>query len=173
MNRKHLTAGIAVVLVVAMAGLAAASAPLYRMVCAVTGLGGTPQRASAAPGASQGEVIVRFDAMVSPDLPWTFVPQQRRMNVHLGEQALAAFRVTNTSAETITGSATFNVTPDKAGRYVDKIQCFCFTEQSLAPGQSVDMPVVFFVDPAMATDPHTDEIHTITLSYTFFRRKPS
>jgi cytochrome c oxidase assembly protein subunit 11 len=177
MSPKNTTAAILVAVVVAMAGLAAASAPLYRMVCSVTGLGGTPQRANAAPGATAGNMpgnmTVRFDTMVSGDLPWKFVPRQRQMQVRLGEQALAVFTATNTSKDDITGTATFNVTPDKVGRYVDKIQCFCFSEQHLAAGQSVDMPVVFFIDPALAGDSHTAEVGTITLSYTFFRRNRS
>jgi cytochrome c oxidase assembly protein subunit 11 len=156
-----------------MAGLTAASVPLYRMVCKVTGWGGTTQTAVAAPGAAEGArvVRVRFDTSVAKDMPWRFEPEQREMTVKLGENAIAVFRATNTGREPVTGTATFNVTPDKAGRYFSKIQCFCFTEQVLAPGQTAEMPVSFFVDPALAQDPHADEVSTITLSYTFFRTK--
>ncbi|CAA7613645.1 cytochrome c oxidase assembly protein [Magnetospirillum sp. UT-4] len=172
------TVAASVAAVAAMLGLVAASVPLYDMVCRATGLGGATRTATAAPGAEEAGaaaavVTIRFDASVAKDLPWRFEPGQRQMRVHLGEQALAFFRATNTSSEPVVGTATFNVTPDRAGRYFNKIACFCFTEQRLEPGQSVDMPVTFFVDPAMADDAFAAQATTITLSYTFFRQAPS
>lgn len=157
----------------AMLGLVAASVPLYRLFCAVTGYGGATRVAATAPGATGRPVTVRFDASVAKDLPWRFVPAQREIHTHLGEQVLAVYTATNTGATPLVGTATFNVTPDKAGRYFNKIACFCFSEQRLEPGQSVDMPVTFFVDPALADDPYASEVVTITLSYTFFRKQPA
>ncbi|MDA8233174.1 MAG: cytochrome c oxidase assembly protein [Magnetospirillum sp.] len=171
MQGKRITVLLAVFVVAVMVGLVSASVPLYRAFCRVTGAGGTPQVAAAAPGAQSARtIVVRFDTSVARGMPWRFEPKQRSMSVHLGEQALAVFTATNESDEPVVGNATFNITPDKAGKYFDKIQCFCFSEQRLEPHQSVDMPVVFFVDPAIATDPHTGEVGTLTLSYTFFRR---
>lgn len=155
----------------AMIGLVALSVPLYQMFCRVTGYGGTPRSGAVAPGPVAGRpVTVRFDSSVAKDLPWRFQPTQREIKAHLGEQVLATYTATNTGPDPIIGTATFNVTPDKAGRYFNKIACFCFTEQRLEPGQSIDMPVTFFVDPAMADDPYANEVTTITLSYTFFRK---
>lgn len=155
----------------AMIGLVVLSVPLYQMFCRVTGYGGTTRTANAAPGAVAGRPItIRFDSSVAKDLPWQFQPGQREIKAHLGEQMLAHYTATNTGSTPIIGTATFNVTPDKAGRYFNKIACFCFTEQRLEPGQSVDMPVTFFVDPAIADDPYASEVTTITLSYTFFRK---
>ena len=168
MTGRRLTVTGLMLVVAAMVGLVVASAPLYRAFCRATGVGGTPQLAAAAPGAETGTIQVRFDASVARGMPWRFAPKQRELRVRLGEQTLAFFSATNTADHAVVGTATFNVTPDKAGRYFDKIQCFCFSEQRLAAGQSVDLPVVFFVDPAIAHDPHTAEIGTITLAYTFF-----
>ncbi len=156
--------------VAGMAGLAYASVPLYRLFCQVTGYGGTTQVVVAAPGSS-GEarrITVRFDATVSRSLPWTFEPVVRAVEVKLGQEHLATYRATNLSDRPATGMATFNVTPHKAGLYFNKIACFCFDRQVLEPGQSVEMPVTFYVDPAIAGDPNLDEVKTITLSYTFF-----
>jgi cytochrome c oxidase assembly protein subunit 11 len=169
---KVMTAAAAVAVVAAMGGLVAEAVPLYRLFCGATGAAGTPQKATAAPGAEGRTVTVRFDTSVGRDMPWRFVPRQQQIRVHLGEQALAVFTATNLSAHAVSGHATFNVTPYKVGQYFDKIQCFCFQEQHLAAGQTVDMPVVFFVDPALAADPHANEVDTITLSYTFFRANP-
>jgi len=171
---RNRNTGLALLAVVAaMVGLAFASVPLYRLFCSATGFGGTPQRveASALPAAAiDGRVItVRFDSEVNPALPWTFQPVQREIKVRIGERALALYRATNHSDRPVTGQATFNVTPDKAGPYFDKIQCFCFTEQTLQAGQTVDMPVTFFIDPAILKDRSEDDVDTITLSYTFFR----
>jgi cytochrome c oxidase assembly protein subunit 11 len=145
--------------------------PLYRLFCKVTGIGGTPRIVSAAPeGAVQGAtMVVRFDANVMKGMPWHFSPDQTMITVHLGEPTIATFTAENPGDRAITGTATFNVTPAKAGIYVDKIQCFCFSEQTLAAGQRLQMPVQFYIDPAIAKDPDTSDVDTITLSYSFFR----
>jgi cytochrome c oxidase assembly protein subunit 11 len=155
-----------------MVGLVVASVPLYQLFCRVTGYGGATRVAAAAPGMVGRPVTVRFDASVTKGMPWKFEPVQRQITTRLGEEVLAVFRATNTGHEPIVGTATFNVTPDKAGRYFNKIACFCFSEQRLEPGETVEMPVTFFVDPAIAEDPDANEVNTITLSYTFFRKKP-
>lgn len=170
------TAAALGVLAVSMAGLAFASEPLYRVFCSVTGYGGTTQVA-AAPKPADGmaltneTVIVRFDATVNSQLGWRFRPVQTQIKVRLGEEKLAFFEATNTSDEPIVGTATFNVAPHKSGAYFNKIQCFCFTEQVLKPGETAQMPVTFFVDPEMFKDENTADIKTITLSYTFFKAK--
>jgi cytochrome c oxidase assembly protein subunit 11 len=144
--------------------------PLYRLFCQATGFGGTTQRASAAPDQVAGALVtVRFDAQTAPDLGWEFRPLESAVRLHPGEQREVLFRATNRTGETVTGTATFNVTPAKTGIYFDKLQCFCFNEQQLKPGESRDMGVVFFVDPDLLTDPNTSDVHTITLSYTMFR----
>jgi len=154
---------------VAMVGLAYASVPLYRLFCQVTGFGGTTQRADVAPGAIGDRTInIRFDANTAASLPWSFHPEQLEITVKLGEQNLAFYRATNKSERETTGTAVFNVTPTEVGAYFSKIQCFCFNEQKLKPGESMDMPVVFFVDPKIADDPDTRSVSTITLSYTFY-----
>ena len=155
-------------IVAAMIGLAFASPVLYRTFCSLTGFGGTPLRAEKAPGAIAGQVGVRFDANVHPGLPWRFEPEQETVRVAPGAQTKIFYRAQNLSAKTITGQAAFNVSPDQVGKYFKKIQCFCFTEQTLKAGQKVDMPVVFFVDPAIKQDPDTRDIDEITLSYTFY-----
>jgi len=157
-------------LVIAMGGLAFASVPLYRLFCQVTGFGGVTQRAEAAPTAVAGKTItVRFNSDTSPDLPWTFQPLQREMTLEIGATGLAVYRVTNNSNTRIVGQATFNVTPYDVGYYFTKLECFCFQEQVLEPGQSAELPVTFFVDPAILEDAEAKDIHTVTLSYTFFR----
>ena len=158
--------------VVGMVGLAFASEPLYRIFCQVTGYAGTTQVASEAP--LKDEVLdrivsVRFDANVNTKLPWRFRPVQREINVRVGEQALAFFEATNLSDKPLVGTASFNVTPYKAAIHFNKIDCFCFTQQVLMPGQTVQMPVTFFVDAEMAEDTGAMDLRTITLSYTFFR----
>jgi cytochrome c oxidase assembly protein subunit 11 len=162
------TARILFVICSFMLGLAFAAVPLYRMFCEATGFAGTPERATRAPGAVAGEVKVEFDANVHPGLPWRFEPQQTAVNVAPGAQTKIFYRAQNLSARAITGQAVYNVSPDTVGKYFKKIQCFCFSEQTLQPGQKVDMPVVFFVDPGMRTDPDTKDVHEITLSYTFY-----
>ena len=158
--------------VAGMVGLSFASVPLYRLFCQATGFGGTTQRAETAPAkAAQAVVTIRFDAETAPDLGWEFRPLQDTVIVHPGEQRQIFYRAVNKTGAPVTGSATFNVTPAKAGIYFDKLQCFCFTEQHLESGQSVDMGVVFFVDPDILTDPNTTDVRTITLSYTMFRAR--
>ena len=152
-----------------MSGLTYASVPLYRLFCQVTGLGGATQRAAKAPGAAlDRKVTVRFDSNVAPTLGWEFEPVQRTVDVRVGEQTLVFFRATNTTDRTLTGTATFNVAPDVAGAYFNKIECFCFKEQTLAPGQSVEMPVSFYVDNKFATDRESAWVQEIALSYTFY-----
>jgi cytochrome c oxidase assembly protein subunit 11 len=155
---------------VVMLGLVAYSPTLYRLFCGATGLGGTTQRAySDTATVSKRTITVQFDSNVEPGLPWRFAPEQHAVTVHLGEQKLALFSAENTSDQAIVGHATFNVTPLQTGIYFNKIQCFCFTEERLDPHQKVDMPVVFFVDPALDKDDELRNTDTITLAYTFFR----
>jgi cytochrome c oxidase assembly protein subunit 11 len=169
-DRKGATALSLVAVVVAMVGLSFASVPLYRMFCAATGFGGTTQRAAAAPKEVADAVItVRFDAETAPDLGWELRPVTPEVQVHPGERREVFFRAVNHSAEAVTGTATYNVTPAKIGIYFDKLQCFCFTKQRLLPGESRDMGVTFFVDPDVLRDRDTSEVRTITLSYTMFR----
>jgi len=155
-----------------MLGLAYAAVPLYEAFCKATGFNGTPLVAL------EGErpivartVQVRFDSNIDSNLPWRFEPLQREVKVQLGEEKLVHFRATNISQRPIVGTATYNVTPERSAAWFNKVQCFCFTEQLLQPGQSVDMPVVFFVDAEMAKDRRYDDIRTITLSYTFYEAK--
>jgi len=171
MNRRNgVTLAGLMVVILAMVGLVIASVPLYRAFCAATGIGGPPKQVAAGSEQASGKrITVRFDASVAKGMPWRFAPKAREMTVRLGEDTLAIFTATNLSDQRVTGTAVYNATPDKIGRYVAKIQCFCFSEQVLEPGQTVDMPVSFVIDPAMASDPLTDEVATITLSYTFFR----
>jgi len=154
--------------VAGMVGASYAAVPLYRIFCQVTGFGGTPKVASA-PSATVSDRMmnVRFDSTVN-GIDWAFQPVKREIRVRVGQTVVAYYRAHNNSDHTVTGSATFNVTPDKAGSYFSKIECFCFTEQRLEPGQSVDMPVTFFVDPAIDKDVNLDDVGTITLSYTFY-----
>ncbi|MFL6851424.1 MAG: cytochrome c oxidase assembly protein [Sphingomicrobium sp.] len=162
------TALLMALIVAAMVGLAFASAPLYRAFCEATGFGGTPLRADRAPGAVAGQVSVRFDANTHPGLPWRFEPEQTSVVVKPGAQTKIFYKAQNLSARAWTGQAVFNVSPDQAGKYFKKIQCFCFDEQTLKAGETVDMPVVFFVDPKIKQDPDTKDIDEITLSYTFY-----
>ena len=152
-----------------MVGAAYAAVPLYAMFCQATGFGGTTQRSMQAPAkVADATVNVRFDANSSSELGWNFHPVQNVVTLKLGEQALAHYEAINQSSRTITGTAVFNVSPPEAGQYFNKIQCFCFTEQTLKPGERADLPVVFFVDPAMLNDPDAKSISEITLSYTFY-----
>ncbi len=156
-------------LVCGMVGLSFAAVPLYELFCQVTGYGGTTQVAEAAPEeVLERQMNIRFDANVSPDLPWDFKPDVRQVTVKLGQSNLIFYTAVNQAEVATAGTATFNVTPQKAGQYFSKVQCFCFTEQVLNPGQKMDMGVSFFVDPALAEDPNLAEVKTITLSYTFF-----
>ncbi len=169
--RNRTTLAALALLVAGMGGLTAAAPELYRMFCQVTGYGGATQLADAAPeAAAERFITVRFNADVGRDIPWRFRPVQRAITLRVGETAMAYYSAENLSDGVVTGSAVFNVTPYKAGPYFSKIACFCFTEQMLAPGERVEMPVSFFVDPAIMDDDDLDDVKTITLSYTFFRK---
>ena len=158
-----------------MLALGYASVPLYRMFCQATGFNGTTQRASdsqaSAVKVSAATISVRFDGNIDRDLPWSFSPVQVTQTVKLGARSLALFRARNLSDQAIVGRASFNVSPDEAGKYFNKIQCFCFTEQTLQPGQDVRMPVTYYVDPAILQDEEARAIKQITLSYTFHEDK--
>ena len=156
-----------------MVAMSFAAVPLYRLFCETTGFGGTTMRVEAAALPDQarlgGQTIkIRFDGNTSPGVPWQFEPETREVSVRLGERKLAFYKATNFSAAQTTGTATFNVMPDIAGKYFKKIQCFCFNEQTLKAGETVEMPVTYFVDPAILNDPQARRIDEITLSYTFF-----
>ena len=153
-----------------MLGMSFAAVPLYDLFCRVTGYGGTTQVSEQAPDTIREETIrVRFDANVNANLPWKFYPEVTEMEVKFGEVAVVNYYAQNVTARTLVGSSTFNVTPGQTGQYFSKIQCFCFTEQKLEPGQKVEMPVQFYVDPRMLDDEDAKDVHTITLSYTFFK----
>ena len=173
LRRRNLaTAAIAFVVVAGMVGGAFASVPLYRIVCKRLGIGGTTQVATRAPSdVSDVDITVRFDANIDKELPWEFKPNQKSVTLKLGESKTITYHVRNLAKYPTTGTAEFNVTPDKIGQYFNKLACFCFQEQKLAPGQEADLAVTFFVDPAMIKDSTADEVRTITLSYTFFRSK--
>ena len=168
LNSNAKVAVICTSVVFGMVGLAYASVPLYRLFCQATGFNGTTLR-TAAPSTHvlDQPVRVRFDANVAPGLSWDFVPETTTANLKIGENALAFYKVTNRSTVAQVGTATFNVTPEQAGAFFNKVQCFCFTEQRLEPGETVEMPVSFFVDPAIVDDPDGKYIRAITLSYTF------
>ena len=171
-TRNSRTAIGLLVIVAGMGSFAYASEPLYRLFCQVTGYGGTTQIADKtipATGVVERVVSVRFDANVNHKLPWRFEPVQKEIRVKIGEQTLAFYEATNVSDKPLVGTATFNVTPYKAATHFSKIDCFCFTEQVLRPGQTVQMPVSFFIDPEIVKDKDVDDLATITLSYTFFQ----
>ena len=154
-----------------MVGLSFAAVPLYDLFCSVTGFGGTTQTADAAPAEVGNRVMaVQFNSDVSNDVPWRFKPSQREVELRVGEVGLAFYTAINESNNTILGSATFNVTPLKAGIYFTKVDCFCFKEQVLRPGESAELPVTFFIDPDIVNDRDMDDVTTITLSYTFFNQ---
>jgi len=170
-GRNRLTATALTGIIVAMLGLSAASVPLYALFCKVTGYGGTPRVASEVAAASGGdavEVVVAFNADRDPKLPWTFRPLQREMRTRLGEEHLAFYEAVNRSDRAIVGRAVYNVTPHKVGAHFAKLECFCFQQQVLQPGERAELPVSFFVDPALLDDPDARGIRQITLSYTFF-----
>ena len=176
-RRVGMAAGL---MAVAMIGVAYASVPLYRLFCQATGYGGTTQIAAAAPSADRlaavaGRTIkVRFDGNVASGMPWRFRPKANEVTIPIGEKRLAFYTATNTSDHPITGRAVFNVSPDEAGQFFIKIDCFCFTEQTLKAGETVDMPVTWYIDPAIMDDPVAKRIDEITLSYTFYAvDKPS
>lgn len=158
--------------VAGMVGLSFASVPLYRLFCVTTGYEGTTGTADAAPGAVGTRLMtIQFNADVGQGMAWHFKPAAHKTSIKIGEQTLAFYTATNPTDRTITGTATYNVTPDKAGVYFNKIECFCFTEQTLAPGETVEFPVSFFVDPAILDDRGLDGVNTITLSYMFFEKE--
>ena len=161
-----------VFVVAGMLGLAYAAVPLYQAFCRATGFAGTPLVASSDDHPVIARTVrVRFDSNVDPNLPWRFEPLEREVEVHLGEEKLVFFRASNLSQRPIVGTATYNVTPESSAPWFNKLQCFCFTEQLLKPGQSIDMPVLFFVDPDMDKDRRYDNVRTVTLSYTFYEAK--
>jgi cytochrome c oxidase assembly protein subunit 11 len=169
-GRRHAAVALwCAALVVAMVGAAYAAVPLYRLFCQVTGFDGTP-RIAAAPSSRvlDRTVTVRFDANVAPGLPWRFEPVQTTQGVRIGENTLAFYRATNLSDRPVRGTATFNVLPEQAAVFFNKLQCFCFTEQLLNPGETVEMPVSFFIDPQIAADKDARTVNDITLSYTFY-----
>jgi cytochrome c oxidase assembly protein subunit 11 len=169
-SRKRRTVLAAAGAIAGMLALTAYSPTLYRLFCEVTGYNGTTQRSGQAPAnAAERMITIRFTAETQPDLPWRFAPVEREVTVKVGEQRLAHYVAENKSAERTTGMAIFNVAPLKAGQYFDKIACFCFDEQTLGPNQRADMPVSFFIDPKILQDRNLDDVHTITLSYTFYR----
>lgn len=159
----------------AMLGLGYASVPLYRLFCQVTGFGGTTMQATESDAARAATLVtgqkisIRFDASAAMGMPWSFRPTQATDTVTIGERDIATYIARNDSDQPITGMATFNVTPEQAGKYFNKIQCFCFTEQTLQPGEEMTMPVLYYVDPAMLDDPNMAGVEQITLSYTFHR----
>lgn len=168
-NRR--VGALAALMAVAMVGLAYAAVPLYRMFCETTGFGGTTQVAAAAPlrtGAIGRSIKIRFDSNVAPGLDWRFRPKANEVSIPIGEKRLGFFTASNRGNTAITGRAVYNVSPDVAGRYFIKIDCFCFSEQTLRAGETVDMPVSYYIDPAIMDDPVARKIDEITLSYTFY-----
>ena len=166
--------GITVVCLLAILGamgtLTSYSVELYEVFCRVTGYGGTTRIAErASDRIVDRQLTIRFNADINSGLPWRFEPTQDYITIRAGQQALAFYRAESNADRPVVGTATFNVTPSKAGQYFNKIDCFCFTEQTLDPGQVADLPVQFFIDPAIVDDPNLDDVSTITLSYTFFR----
>jgi len=160
--------------VIGMGAMAYAAVPLYEMFCKATGYGGTTQRVEQASDVILDQTIkVRFDANTGPGLPWTFEPVQREVELKIGETVQILYKARNNSSKATTGQATFNVTPEQTGAYFNKVQCFCFTETTLQPGEEMEMPVVFFVDPEIVKAVETKGIHTITLSYTFYPHEAS
>ena len=179
LEKKNLRVGLMALLASAgMLGLGFAAVPLYDLFCRVTGFGGTTQVASAAEAAEAAArsagaptISIRFDANTARDMPWTFRPRQVTDTVQIGQRDMAIYEAKNLSSVPITGTASFNVEPEQAGAYFNKIQCFCFTEQTLQPGQEVTMPVLYYVDPSALDDPNMRGVEQITLSYTFHRTK--
>ena len=181
-NRKYRTAILAFLAAAAMLGVGYAAVPLYQLFCQVTGFGGTTQRATESEaavaermGLAAGgqQISIRFDATTAPGLGWTFKPEQVTDTVTMGQRDMAIYLAKNNTDRAITGTATFNVEPEQAGAYFNKIQCFCFTEQTLKPGQEMRMPVLFYIDPEYLNDPDTKDVGAVTLSYTFYESADS
>ncbi len=171
---NRVVVGTCLAFVGGMVGMAYAAVPLYDMFCRVTGYNGTTQRVEQASDVILDEKVkVTFDANTSGGLPWEFKPVQRDIDIRIGETVQVMYKAKNLSSKPMTGQATFNVTPMQAGAYFNKVQCFCFTETTLQPGEEMEMPVVFFVDPDMVKAVETKDIKTLTLSYTFYPREPS
>jgi cytochrome c oxidase assembly protein subunit 11 len=170
LTRDALVASICGFVVVLMVGASYAAVPFYNWFCRVTGFNGTTQVATSAPssGPLARKIAVRFDANVGPGLPWKFEPEQNEIEVRIGEVVTVFYTVTNQAARATTGVAAYNVAPLTVGAYFQKINCFCFTEQTMGPGEKREMPVVFYVDPQLAKDSENDTLKTITLSYTFY-----
>jgi cytochrome c oxidase assembly protein subunit 11 len=170
LGRDALVAGICGLVVVLMVGAAYAAVPFYNWFCRATGFNGTTQVATSAPSAGPlaRTIAVRFDSNVAGGLPWKFEPEKTEIEVKIGEVVTVYYTVTNQSARATTGQAAYNVAPLTVGAYFQKINCFCFTEQTMAPGEKREMPVVFYVDPAVVADHDNDTLNTITLSYTFY-----
>ena len=169
MGQGRITVFPLIAIVLGMLMLSYAAVPFYKLFCQVTGFGGTTQRAEAAPSTiAERRITVRFNADTDPALPWDFTPLEREISLRIGENRLVAFRAHNRTDQATRGTATYNVTPHLAGKYFDKIQCFCFEEQRLNAGETVNMPVSFFIDPAILDDPALKDLTNITLSYTFF-----
>ena len=172
MSRNRVVLGALVGVVLGMVGLSFAAVPLYGVFCRATGFGGTTQRATqAATHVLDRKIEIRFNTDVNGELPWVFKPNQRSVTLKVGETGMATFHAHNESGTPLVGTAVYNVTPEKAGLYFDKIQCFCFTQQLLRPQESADLPVAFYIDPAIADDRNMDDVSVITLSYTFYRAK--
>jgi cytochrome c oxidase assembly protein subunit 11 len=172
LRRDLLIAASCGVFVAAMVGAAYASVPFYTWFCKTTGYGGTTQVASQAPDHVLGRTLtILFDANVTPGLPWRFTPEQNEINVRIGEVATVHYKVVNETAREITAMASYNVSPPQVGSYFTKINCFCFTQQTLKPGETREMTVVFYVDPEIAKDRDQDDLNSITLSYTFYRQR--
>jgi cytochrome c oxidase assembly protein subunit 11 len=170
LRRDLLIAAACGVLVASMVGASFAAIPLYNMFCRVTGFAGTTQVSRIAPKHELArEITVRFDSNVMPGLPWTFEPEVNSIKLHIGEVATVHYKVINEAARTITAQASYNVSPTTTGAYFDKINCFCFTKQTMKPGETREMTVVFYVDPKIITDRDLDSLTTLTLSYTFYR----
>jgi cytochrome c oxidase assembly protein subunit 11 len=170
LRRDVVVAGVCGAVVAMMVGAAYASVPLYNWFCRTTGFGGTTQVAAQAPGQVLPRMVnVRFDSNIAPGLPWKFEPEQNQIRIHIGAVATVKYKVTNLAAREITAQAGYNVTPPQVGAYFTKINCFCFTQQTMKPGETREMTVVFYVDPALAKDGDQDRLDTITLSYTFYR----
>lgn len=173
LQRRHRRVAMTVAaVVVGMVGMSYAAVPLYEMFCRATGFGGAPQIASAESAVRGQKVMtIRFDANIASDLPWTFAPEQESIRLRTGETATVFYKVKNRSDKTTVGLASYNVAPERSGMFFNKLACFCFSEQTLAPGESMDMPVVFYIDPSVETDEIMKTQDTITLSYTFYAAK--
>jgi len=171
LKRDALVAAACGVVVALMVGASFAAVPFYNWFCRTTGFGGTPQVADAAPAKPLGRTLaIRFDSNVQPGLPWRFTPEQNEINLRIGEVATVHYKLVNQAARPITALASYNVSPATVGAYFAKINCFCFTQQTMQPGETRELAVVFYVDPSIVKDSDQDELNTITLSYTFYRQ---